>query len=80
MSIKCPNVTVLLLLVQLGHTKHCSMYKCICFGIFLEIKISGAVNPSTSHSQPVGSMFNEIVQFLKLFMFFPGVLIMTSAS
>ena len=34
MSIKHPKVTVLLLLVQLGHTKHCSMYEHIYFKIF----------------------------------------------
>ena len=47
---------------------------------FLEIVISGAVNPSTAHSPPVCSMFNEIVQYLKFFMFWPGVKIMTSLS
>ena len=34
MSIKHPKVTVLLLLVQLGHTKHCSLYEYIYFRIF----------------------------------------------
>ena len=42
--------------------------------------MSGAVNPNTPHSPPVCSMFNEIAQFLKLFMFFPSVTIMTVAS
>ena len=39
---------------------------------------SGAVNPKTSHSPPVCSMFNEIAQYLTFFMFFPGVTIMMS--
>ena len=47
---------------------------------FLAIKMSGAVNPNTPHSPPVCAMFNEIAQYLKFFMFFPGVTIMTSAS
>ena len=50
------------------------------FWNFLEIKMSGAVNPNTPHSPPACSMFNEIAQCLKLFMFFSGVAIMTSAS
>ena len=50
------------------------------FWNFLEIKMSGAVNPNTPHSPPAFSMFNEIAQCLKLFMFFSGVAIMTSAS
>ena len=37
-SIKHPKVTALLLLVQMGHTKHCSMYKYIYFGIFWRLK------------------------------------------
>ena len=45
-----PKVTVLLLLVQLGHTKHCSLYKYI---YFVEITMSGAVNPSTPHNPPL---------------------------
>ena len=36
---------------------------------------SGAVNPKTSHSPPVCSMFNEIAQYF--FMFFPPVTIMS---
>ena len=79
MSIKHPKVTVLLLLVQMGHTRHCSMYKYIYFEFFLEIKMSGAVNPNTPRSPPVCTMFNEIAQYLKFFMFFPDVTIMTSA-
>ena len=47
---------------------------------FLEIKMSGTVNPNTLHSPPACSMFNEIAQCLKFFMFFSGVTIMTSAS
>ena len=46
----------------------------------LEIKMNGAVNPNTSHSPPACSMFSEMAQCLKLFMFFSGVAIMTSAS
>ena len=42
--------------------------------------MSGAVNPNTPHSPPVGTMFHEIAQYSKFFMFFPGVTIMTSAS
>ena len=61
MPIKHPKVTVLLLLVQLGHTKHCSMNKHIYFGIFLNIKIRGTVSPNTPHSPPVCSMINEII-------------------
>ena len=48
--------------------------------------MSGAVNPNTPHSPPVCTMFNEIVQCLKFFMF-PrchdndvGVIMMTSSS
>ena len=76
MSIKYPKVTVLLLLMQLGHTKHCSMYKYIYCGIFGDC----AVNPNTPHSPPVRRVFNEIAQYLRFFMFFLGVTIMTSAS
>ena len=42
--------------------------------------MSGPVNPNTPHSPSVYSMFKEIAQFLKLFMFFSGVTIMMSAS
>ena len=55
------------------------MYKYIYFEFFLEIKMSGAVNPNTPRSPPVCTMFNEIAQYLKFFMFFPDVTIMTSA-
>ena len=41
--------------------------------------MSGAVNPNTSYSPPVCTMFNEVAQYLKFFMFFLGVTIMTSA-
>ena len=41
---------------------------------------SGAVNPNTPLSPPVCSMFNEIAQYLKFFMFFLGVTIMMSVS
>ena len=41
---------------------------------------SGAVNRNTPHSPPVCSMFLEMAQCLKFFMFFPGVTIMTSVS
>ena len=34
-----PKVAVLLQLVQLGHTKHCAMYKFIYFGIFWRLKL-----------------------------------------
>ena len=78
MSIKHPKVTVLLLLVQLGHTRDCSMYKYIYFRIFLEIKMS-AVNPNTPHSPPACTMFNEVVQYLTFFMFFAGVTIMSAS-
>ena len=81
MSIKHPKVVVLLLLEQLGHTKHCSIFKYIYFGIFYRLLTqndSGAVNRNTSDSPPVCSMFNEIAQYLKFFMFFPGVTIATS--
>ena len=47
---------------------------------FLETEMSGAVNPNTPHSPPVCIMFNEIAQYLKFFIFFPSVTIMTSAS
>ena len=40
--------------------------------------MSGAVNLNILHSSPVCTMFNEIAQYLKFFMFFPGVTIMTS--
>ena len=40
---------------------------------------SGAGIPNTPHSPPVGSMFNEIAQNLKFFIFFPGVTKMMSA-
>ena len=40
--------------------------------------MSGAVNQW--YSPPVCSMINEIGQFLKLFMFFPGAMIMMSVS
>ena len=36
MPFKHPKVTVLLLLVQFGHTKYYLMYKYIYFGIFFE--------------------------------------------
>ena len=39
--------------------------------------MSSAVNPNTLHSPPVCNMFDERAQYLKLFMFFPGVTIMT---
>ena len=39
-----------------------------------------AVNRNTPHSPPVCSMFNKIAQYLKFFMFFPGVTITTSVS
>ena len=41
MSIKHPKVTVLLLLVQLAHSKHCSMYKHVYFGNFCPMKCDG---------------------------------------
>ena len=80
MYLKRPKVTVFLLLVQLGHTKDCSMYKYSYFGVSLLIKMSGAVNPNTPHSLLVCSMLNEIAKYLKLFMSLPSVTIMTSAS
>ena len=40
--------------------------------------MSGAVNLNILHSSPVCTMFNEIAQYLKFFMFFLGVTIMTS--
>ena len=76
MSIKHPKVVVLLLLEQLGHTKHCSIFKYT----LLTKNDSGAVNRNTSDSPPVCSMFNEIAQYLEFFMFFPGVTIATSVS
>ena len=39
-----------------------------------------ALNPNIPHSPPVCSMFDEIEQILKLFMFFPGVTTITSVS
>ena len=42
--------------------------------------MSGAVNPNTLHNPPVCNMFDERAQYLKLFMFFPVVTIMTLAS
>ena len=42
--------------------------------------MSGAVNPNAPHSPPVIGMFNEIAQYLKFFMFFTGVTIMTLVS
>ena len=42
--------------------------------------MGGALNPNTLHSPPVSSMLDKIAQFLKLFMFFPGVKTMTSTS
>ena len=47
--------------------------------------MSGAANPNTPHSPNVRSMFNQIAQFLKLFMFFRchdndvSVMMMTSS-
>ena len=81
MSIKHLTINVSLLLMQLGNTKHFSMYKCIYFGIFrrlLLLNYRGAVNPNTPYSPPVCSMFHKIVQYLKFLIFFPGVTIMTS--
>ena len=40
--------------------------------------MSGAVNLNILHSSPVCTMFNEIAQYLKFFMIFPGVTIRTS--
>ena len=40
--------------------------------------MSSAVTSNTLHSSPVCTMFNDIAQYLKLFMFFPGITIMTS--
>ena len=71
MSIKHPKVTILLLLVELGHTKHCSMYKYIVRN-FLEIKMNGAVNPNTPYSPPVCSIVNEIAKYLKFSCFSPA--------
>ena len=65
MSIKYPKVTVLLLLVQLGHKRHISMYKYI-WNVF-EIKMSGAINSNTPHSPSVCTVFNEIVQYFHVF-------------
>ena len=42
--------------------------------------MSGVVNPNTPQSPPVCGMFNEIAEYLKSFMVFPGVTIMTSVS
>ena len=42
--------------------------------------MSGAVNSNAPHSPLVCSMFNEIAQYLKFFMFLPGVTIMTLSS
>ena len=42
--------------------------------------MTGAVNPNNLHSPPVCTMFNKIAQYLKFFMLFPSVTIMTSAS
>ena len=40
-----------------------------------------AVNPNIPYSPPVCSMFNEITQYLKFFMFFPDVFsVMTMRS
>ena len=48
---------------------------------FLEIKISGSVNLLLhAFHLYVPTIYNEIAQYLKFFMFFPGVTIMTSAS
>ena len=42
--------------------------------------MSGAVNPNTSRTPPVCTMFNEIAQYLKFVMLIPGVTIMMSVS
>ena len=42
--------------------------------------MTGAVNPNNLHSPPVCTMFNKIAQYLKFFMLFTSVTIMTSAS
>ena len=49
--------------------------------------MNGAVIPNTPHSPSVCTMLNEIVQYLKFFMFFPvvnvndvSVIMMTSSS
>ena len=77
MSIKHPKITVLSWSWGTQSTVHCIN---IFILEFLEIKMSGAVNPNTSHSPPVCTMFNEKAQYLKFFMLFPGVTIMTSTS
>ena len=74
LSIKHPQVVVLLLLVLVGHTKHYSIYKYIYFGNFWRLltkNYSGAVNPNTPHCPPVCSIFNEIVQFFNFSRFPP---------
>ena len=86
MSIKHPKVTVLSLLVQMGHTKHFSLCEDIYFKIFCRLLMkyySDAVNPNTPHILSVCVMFIKIVQYLKLSMFYPDairVTVMTSAS
>ena len=86
MSIKHTKVVALLLLVQLGHTKHCSFLNIFTSEIFRDYScksgavVSGTVNRNTPHSIPVCSMFNEMAQNLNFFMFFPSITIMTLAS
>ena len=75
-----PKVSVLLLLVQWGTEGTVQCIYIYLLWNFLGIKMSGAVNSNTPHSAPVCIMLNEIAQYLKLFMFFPGVKIMISAS
>ena len=56
------------------------MYKYIYFRIFGDY-LCKIINPNIPNSSPVCSMFNEIAQYLKLFMSFPcaiSVMMMTS--
>ena len=83
MSIKHLKVAVLLQLVQLGHTKHCSIFKYIYFKNFERLLMqndSDAVNFNSPNSPPVCSMLSEIAQYLKFFMLFPCVTVTMSAS
>ena len=74
LSIKLLKITVLMLLVQLEHSTHCSMYKYIYFRIFcrfLTYSYSGAVYLNIPHSPPVCSLLSELAQYLDFPCFSP---------
>ena len=69
-----------MLLVRLGHTKHCSIYVNIFTFEFFGDKNEWCSKPNTPHSPPVCTMFKEIAKYLKVFGFFHSITIMKSAS